>query len=539
MNEHLNPPVLIILHSTPSTTLENRTSSNMANCSPRPVTLAVVTTDTSVTTKGTHTIQCAHPECLDTLPSPFILGPLDHLVYHAVPVNVVWVYEAQQTGSVLIPITRLARAISLVLDYYPHLTGRLHISPDDGTRSMTQLNSGMSLIEATCDAPLSSFRNASTGRLHMADLPAAGNALLGPWDPSLEGVQREPVFTIKHTRFACGSVSIGVRLPHTVCAAEGFLQLYQDLAELYRGLSSDPAATPTLKQPPHIRPFLADEMVVMSPAERDAALSFQPPGLSTGSLSEPPATTGAATARPPPTPVAGRELRFTAAELAALKAHATPPDGHFRVSTFSALCAHFWQRQHVARLALVREQQPRPEVSTAFLTSVNYSTKLFPEEQTPLHYFSNALMVPFIDLGTSISEEFATWPLWRVAQTVHEVCRSISPQDARDTARWVAAQPDKRTIRHGFAAGYGSLMASAWNRFPAYAGAELPDEEGKLVAPAVVNSPFTTISLMDGLMYLLPTKEDNGDVEVIISLSEPLWNLLDRDEEFRRFMPKV
>ena len=50
-------------------------------------------------------------------------------------------------------------------------------------------------------------------------------------------------------------------------------------------------------------------------------------------------------------------------------------------------------------------------MSTVFLTRVDYSTKVFPDEQTLLHYFPNTLIVLFINLGTSISEEFAKWRL--------------------------------------------------------------------------------------------------------------------------------
>ncbi|KAK8255587.1 transferase [Phyllosticta capitalensis] len=502
------------------------------------VTETVATEETPVTVKTTHTIQCANPQSLEALPSPFILGPLDSLVFFAIPVNIVWVYESS-TAHELVPITRLQRAISLLLDHYPHLTGRLHINSDNGIRSITRLGSGMSLFEATCDVPLSSFRNASTGQLHMPDLPAAGNALLPPWELSLEGVQREPVFTVKHTRFACGSVSIGMRIPHTLCAAEGFFHLYQDLAELYRGLSTIPGGgTPTLKQPPHIQSLLAEAMLSMTPEERSAALSFQPPGYSIAPVDAPISTPGSSvTNAPPPMPVSGRELRFSADELAALKAHAQPPEGSGSrsVSTFSALCAHLWQRQHVARLTFAKEQKrPTTEITTSFLTSVNYSVRL---AKCPPKYFPNALMTPFVELDCPV-EDFAAWPLWRVAQAVHSVTHSISPSVALDTARWIAAQPDKYAIHQGFPARYGAVMASAWNRFPMYSGAELVDEGGAPVSPVLASQPFTPITLMDGLMYFLPTREANGDVEVALALSQPLWDVLERDEEFRRFGPR-
>lgn len=38
----------------------------------------------------------------------------------------------------------------------------------------------------------------------MPNLPDSGNALLPPFDPTIEGVCRDPILAVKHTRFACG-----------------------------------------------------------------------------------------------------------------------------------------------------------------------------------------------------------------------------------------------------------------------------------------------------------------------------------------------
>ena len=77
-------------------------------------------------------------------------------------------------------------------------------------------------------------------------------------------------------------------------------------------------------------------------------------------------------------------------------------------------------------------------------------------------------------------------------------------------------------------------MISQWNKFDMYAGNVFE------VPPVLVSTPFTPISLLDGLAYFLPTEEqgtggDTGAIDVNVSLSEPLWNIIDQDEEFRRF----
>jgi hypothetical protein len=60
--------------------------------------------------------------------------------------------------------------------------------------------------------------------------------------------------------------------------------------------------------------------------------------------------------------------------------------------------------------------------------------------------------------------------------------------------------------------------------------------------PALVSTPFTPISLIDGLGYFLPvdlhSQEADGDkaaIDVHLALSEPLWEILQRDEQLRSF----
>ena len=85
-----------------------------------------------------------------------------------------------------------------------------------------------------------------------------------------------------------------------------------------------------------------------------------------------------------------------------------------------------------------------------------------------------------------------------------------------------------------------ACMPSAWNKMDAYRGMHF-DAEGGDSAPILVTPPFTPMSLVDGLIYFLPTEEqvaENGQtcaIDVSIALSEPLWSLLDNDPLFRQF----
>lgn len=187
--------------------------------------------------------------------SSFDLGPLDYLAFHSVPVDNVFVYRkpaSVSADSEFFPIDRLKRAIELVLDYYPHLTGRIQVH-EDGSRSLVGLGTGTVLLEATCDKRIDEFTSKS-GRVIMERLPGSGDALTPPFDPSFEGFTHDPVFSIQHTRFSCQAVSIGIRIHHTVTDAGGYFMFVRHLAELYRGLSH--SNTPTLSSPPLTRLYL-------------------------------------------------------------------------------------------------------------------------------------------------------------------------------------------------------------------------------------------------------------------------------------------
>lgn len=473
------------------------------------------------------------------------LGPMDTQVAAFIPVAVVFVYEKPfDFNNELIPVERLRKALAKLLDHYPHLTGRLRLH-SDGSRDITSLGTGAELVEAQCNSRLDAFRSSGIDgtprRITLPSLPGAGNALLPPFDMTLEAVCRDPLFTIQHTRFACGGVGLGIRLPHTVCDSDGYFQLVRDLAELYRGLDSGRE----LSHPPHLQPYLAD----MTQEDREAALAFKPSMFHLEPPTDPTAVVESkaepASPSPPPPPVSGRVLRFSAHELTRLKAHATSPHNTDWVSTFDALPAHLWQRTYHARLHLLTTQGRTPSeaaatLSRSFLTSVNMRSRS--RLALPPRYFPNAVITPF----TSVAHEtLATGPLWRVAAALHALTRSVGRAQADRTMRWFEAQADKSRVRLGFRFDEPGFMVSQWSKFDLYGGAgfDVDDARGEAVAPALVAPPFTGISLVDGLGYLLPTEEQGrgareegaAGVDVYLALSEPVWEVLERDGELRRF----
>eukprot|EP00743_Colponemidia_sp_Colp-15_P006354 GILK01006838.1.p1 GENE.GILK01006838.1~~GILK01006838.1.p1 ORF type:complete len:533 (-),score=32.44 GILK01006838.1:97-1695(-) len=529
----------------------------------------------TVTVSARYPVTCSDASALDGIECPMRLGPIDQSVLPFIPIAVVFVYPSTHREDEVIPIERLHKASARVLDYYPHLTGRITINPKDQGPEIDRLGSGAEILSAHCAAPLDSFYGTATtgtsdmpeisSRLSILDLPGGGNDLLAPFDPSMEAVCRDPILTIQHTRFACGGVSLGVRLLHIICDADGFFQFVRDLAEIYRSILFSPEMNSDvavqLQYPPHIQPYTAGSSN-LSPEERIQVLKFKPSvyALSedtTEHVSSSPSfpVVSAAVIGVPPPPVTGRVIRFSPQQLEALKAQAngvvqhlssSSTQGSPQLSTFDTLSAYLWQVVHRARLRLCVSQgmsieEAREHVLCDFLSSVNWRVGLC----TPSRYFPNCIFCPVFSLP---SDHLSEAPLSAIARAVHDAVHALSPDEVVQTVRWLELQPDKRRVKLCFR---GGLMVSQWCKFDMYPGATFD------AAPTLVAPPFTPISLVDGLVYFVATEEQlqrfnselsqepcsqrfsgvsSGSIDVYMSLSEPLWAVLEQDESFRPYM---
>ncbi|KAI5890686.1 uncharacterized protein SCHCODRAFT_02690613 [Schizophyllum commune H4-8] len=475
---------------------------------------------------------CAHKEAVKRLPPIFRLGPFDQLTVHYLPVAVIFVYDAADAEhKEPVSAERLEKALSQLLDYYPHLTGRRRINPVDGTAELDQLGSGAALYIAECGSRLDAFYTESPdGQAHLAmsDLPGSGAQLIAPSESTLEGAAADPILTVQYTRFACGSVSLGVCLQHIVCDLDGFMQLMRHLAEIYHGITAAETAGGThldmvLEATPWIQSHVPENVEKEFTADEQVENYTEDP--SPASRANP----SSARLDPPP-PVIGKILRFSGAELKAIKDAATDVSGSGWVSTFEAFSAHLWQCVHRARTQLMPERDEGSgdtlETCSDFLAPVNCRPRL----GLPARYFPNAVICPYARLPFATLQN-ASLP--KIAQTLHDALQAVTRERVEGTLRYISARAGvvKQRFRHG----PDSFIVTPWNKVDMY-GVYFDAE--KRVAPVLVSAPFTPISLVNGLAYFLPTgpqKDSDGSIDVSLTLYAPVWEALEGDPNFRKF----
>ena len=497
---------------------------------------------------------------LTTLESPWIFGPIAQLLPPIVPIATVFVYRNTHSEGDIVSLPRLYDALQNVLRYYPHLTGRIEQESDSQTLRLTNFGErGIGVYSATCSTSLSAFycSDSISGkeRLIITDLPDGGNALLPPFTPTVEAMSVSPILNIQHTRYACGSVSLGIQIPHYLCDSEGYFQLVHDIVTLYHSDTNKGTQAQSLLPPPHIHSaFKPDDPAfahtstpptyepMMFELHKDLPIGESFISSTTTFQSDPAGESLFPSI--PPSRVIGKVLRFSAQELQRIKLAATPPPtpppslsatttdiNNEWVSTFEALCAHLYQRLYQARRRLaIKRGLSIDTLSTDILTPVNWrgSNRL----QLPSRYFPNAVLTTTMSLP---AETLHSGTLSEVAGHFHNRLRILTPLDVKSTLLWINTQHDKSKIIPRFQLSNGGFMISQWSKFDMYRKLAFDGIDPVLVAP-----PFTPISLIDGLGYLLATEDqlvcDNVSdcaIDLNIALDEFVWEELDNDSSFR------
>lgn len=535
-------------------------------------------------------ITCSNSSSYTSLPAIYRLSPLDQLVLTFIPVAVVFVYPVSpENQEEILPIRKLQSAISGVLDFYPHLTGRLAEDPAHGGAHIRDLGKGAELLEAKCHRTLGSFSTVEGGVPTLLDLPGQGEALLAPYDFMAFGEDKsnQQVLTIQHTRFKCGSVALGVRILHCLNDGKGFFQFIKDLGTVYQSLpETDLGLEERIKV---AEPYLRDYELKATEGEKELARGYKPKLYYLDSKDEGPTadgdmqqgrkdvntesqpeveksgaesgTEGLAApdiplpANPPKTPVTGQILHFSPSTLNTLRLKAQPqrqaeteggPASSEYITTFDALSAHLLQRVYQARHRLHSRNPALGELGEVDILCPIDIRGILGLEKDGEFYPYNAVFTtssPFTheELYTSSSSPGARSSeeverLRNTASRIHEMVRPFpsganGKDQVQSTVEWIAAQPDRSLIKAPFRGSNASMMISQWNKLDMY---PISDIEGGGRRAGLVAPPFTPISLHDGLGYLVPSppspqegENGSGGIDVYLALRGDVWAELD------------
>ncbi|KAJ5505028.1 hypothetical protein N7463_007902 [Penicillium fimorum] len=491
-----------------------------------------------------HTLNCANDATVATLESPFSLGPMDYAVPARLTIEAILIYRKPTAipDDSFLPVERLKVAASHLLDYYPHLTGRLRQNSSSRGSEIGSLGTGAELWEAGCSRRLRNMAaSALSARILVIKLPDSGNALL-PIFHATRGATHNPIFAIQHTRFGCGGVALGIRVHHLVCDATGFMQLVHDLAGIYKQLRD--SSPPTLISPPEI---ISHFRGTNSPSasQKEIALAFNPPNFYLDAD-----ITDTHEASTPPT-VITCPMRFQGQYLVSLKNAATDPNtqGQTSFTTFEVLSAYLYQRIYQARIRIMCDERLTSDLDSlqplrGFWTTMDMrdSTRL----NLPARYFPNAVHC----LSTSTSHELlARGAISQVARVVYDAIHSVDMDEVKRQFEWIAAQPHKIHVKSKNKVPNGSFIATQWTRGKTYVGVDFEvTANGRRIAPDLVSPAFSDNYRVDGYAIVMSTEEQlarrqiNGKylagtnlpcaVDVNLSLDSSVWDVLNSDPDF-------
>ncbi|KAJ5972977.1 Transferase [Penicillium vulpinum] len=492
-----------------------------------------------------HTLNCANDASVAALESPFSLGPMDYTVPPMLTIEAILVYRKPKIlpEDIFLPAGRLKFAASHLLDYYPHLTGRLQHNAISQAPEIDSLGSGAELWEAHCTRRLENIAiSALSARILVSKLPDDGNALLPIFHPTTGAFSCNPIFAIQHTRFACGGVALGIRVHHLVCDANGFMQLVRDLADIYKQLRD--SSPPTLISPPEI---ISHFRGTNSPSatQKEKALLFNPPSFYLDKH-----TTSIPEAPSPPNVIACC-LRFQGQDINSLTNAATDPEAQGRTlfSAFEVISAYLYQRIYQARIQAlhVKGLKPNPDSLHSlrgFWSAVDMRN--YKGLKLPMRYFPNAVYCP----SAFASHELLTnGELWKVAEFVHDTIHSVKISEVEQEFEWITAQANKSYIKAKNVVPNGSLIATQWTKDKTYIGVDFDvAPNGKRIAPALVSPAFTESHRVDGYAVIMSTEEHlrRGQcaarslihdsipcaVDVNLALDMSVWDVLNSDPDF-------
>jgi hypothetical protein len=429
------------------------------------------------------------------------------------------------------PFMSTSRMISsltrLIIDY-PILGGRFVKNPVSNRFSVSGFDAEIPFVEAKSSLRLEELPLSVEKYTRTDVLPAS--LQLGPQPEQFP----DSIFAVQHTRFACGSVCVGMMMHHRLADASGYWQLWKDWAHMYQtnaerlDLSRRPsgAGDRSFMIPP--------ESVMQERAAEHEEKAYWVPPPSVG----PPHAIGTIQ------PLITRILRFSSGELGRMKAHATATlpqpaleqqaqgdgtkHGEKRwISTFDAMTAHLMRHIFRAQLTPSSLQSALTTSTPALLLpSINWRDRITSKDGPPAppRFFGNAILKVSV---AYTSRELLTESLGSTAYTLHTTIASTTEEQILGSLAWIGTREDPTRIVMKCDR-TRDVRVTSWNKFGLYS---VDFERGLYPTRAV------RYGRMEGIV-VLSVNPDEGDPEaldVMVSLTEEQHRRLDEDQEFRGF----
>ena len=413
-----------------------------------------------------------------------------------------WHNTARETDAFL-DAEQLLSSLKRLLDYYPALTGVLKASDDENSVSVEQdqSNGGVLFVSISVNISLSDL-SLSKREFDNDKMQPPSLQLNNPADPT-------SLFHVRHTRFSCGSVALGISLNHQLADAHSLFQLVKDWTQLHH---SHVDYQPTVcHQRSLLEPSLAEiEDLRKSNPEFDRRRSLAVLDTLSRSVVTPKKQTLV------------KVFRFTADELQRMKSDAVTYLSDHTVpylSTFEVLTAHL--HRHVM---LARRHSP-PSLTRIFI-STNIRPRLT-HPWIPSSYFGNAIMFSYVEVP--MSDLIDDDRLSSTASGIHQAIEQNNNDDIRTTLAWIASQPNKCTVVPTFQLDERDFTISAWNKMGMHSNADF--EVG--VRPCRILLPPET--QFNGAAILLSTEENSESIDVVLGLEVQEMQRLEANLGFRKY----
>jgi len=299
------------------------------------------------------------------------------------------------------------------------------------------------------------------------------------------------LFHVRHTRFQCGSVALGISLNHRLADAHSYFQLIKDWVRLYQNSNYQPDVC-------HQRSLL--QFTSDSNHHQNSTVNK--------SITS-------------PKEIVVNNFRFSIDELTKMKADALTHQSSNvdYLSTFEVLTAHIYQHVTLAR-----------RCSSDSTSKLYISTDIRPRLTQPIlpsTYFGNAILLPHLEI--SVKQLTDLTHVGVLASQIHDVIKQTNTEYIRRTLSWIASQEDKQNIVRKWMLNEEDLLISAWNKMGMYSNG---DFEKDTYPCRIILPPNTKFG---GVCMLFSTEIDDGSIDVILGLEVNEMKRLEDNANFRKY----